>query len=203
MSFASAWWNDVTSAVYAWSNAQPGDLAYNANNWWFWDPKTTQSQCDWSQTDVDLLYQTLGWTSPLGTVGFQIGSGIPGNMNQKPYARPYVIWKVTLDVSGTVVYTNDLHDGTLVWQDVIDELYNNQGFDGTGVKPDVTGLDADQIQILLGANNTWPQLWIGFVAGVCNKVLSQTCLPRVGGPYLSCPACQDDTDCDCGGCAAP
>ena len=190
--------SDVQNINYAWSNATPGSLAEDANNFFFWHAQANQDNCnintyDWSQIDIENLYNSTGWTSPAGTGSFQIGSGSSTSSVQKPYARPLVIWATTISLNSTNLWTKNLNDGPLRWTDVVTELHDNHGFDGN-TYTDVTGMDRHEVHLA-----TYPldyNIWIGYVWAECRSG-TDMCVPAATGTYTSCIDCETNSTCAC------
>tara|TARA_R110001592_G_scaffold311_4_gene1835 strand:+ start:8150 stop:17923 length:9774 start_codon:yes stop_codon:yes gene_type:complete len=206
MSYAMTDWNDDQSAVYAWSNATSGSLEEYANDWFFWSATNSSFGCAWSSAQINTVYTNMNYQSPIGTSGFNIGSGSSGSMVQKSHAKPMIISAMAIydsDSNGQgQLWYRDYNTSTLSWGELRSELINTYGFDGTGGKPDITGLDARQVEDLLSANSTnWEQIWVGFCSAACTLDVHNVCLPSpVGTMYSSCAACESGTGCACGGC---
>jgi len=182
------------SVLYAWSNATTGELAEDANKWFFWYAEDLQQECMWTQSQIDGLYMNAGWTAPDGTAGFKIGSGsIFGPQIANLYARAAVIWTMSISLDGTKLWEKDVNDGPLKWTDMVTEFYNNHGFDGT-TNPDMTGLDRYGVHLI-----TYPMgyvIHVGFSWAECSNGTSM-CLPTVGGTHNSCMECQMNEGCTC------
>ncbi len=206
MSYAMTDWNDNQSAVYAWSNAISGSLEEYANDWFFWSATNSSFGCAWSSAQINTVYTNMNYQSPAGTSGFNIGSGSSGSMVQESHAKPMIISAMAIydsDSNGQgQLWYRDYNTSTLSWGELRSELINTYGFDGTGGKPNITGLDARQVEDLLSANSTnWEQIWVGFCSAACTLDVHNVCLPSpIGTMYSSCAACESGTGCACGGC---
>ena len=199
----------VESVFYQWSNASASDPAYNANNWFWWEANagSTNFQGEWDTADINQFYTDAGWTAPNGSSGFTLGTNTQWGSTMYQYGKAKCLWEVKIYDGGNVVYHKTLNDGPLIWQDVIDDLYNNQGFDGI-THPDVTGLDLAATNLIL--NTTSFSFWPGIcyadpgiavpTSGTSSYNGGGLCVDVVGGPYNNCSECASDASNKCNGC---
>ena len=214
-------YDDPNNVLYIWSNATAGGPFEEMNSfyWWnalsaadyvgsstgWWNANNVVGKCQWSQTQIDDFYNSVGYVSPAGTGGFQIGTDDPAVSGTWSGARPMMIervyaWHTTWGAQFQIsinLSANIAGFGT--WAGIRQFMINNYGYGTT--KPSIAGMDFYDAQQVMQADGEY-ELRVDFWHPTCDDGPENFICVQNGGPYSSCNMCNQvgNAGGSCGSC---
>jgi hypothetical protein len=192
------------SVLYAWSNATISDSYVSFDNFYFWYANEDSHSCNLTQPKMDSLYAQTGWTAPDGTSGFAIGNNAATNGTPNTYARPKMILAVDIHKWNAFGTTNlsivSVGDVDTTFASFRDAAISADNLDGSGVGPNITGLDWLGVWDAFNSHGVGPdgfsyEISAAYGDSSCDSGEEKMCLQIVSGTETTCAKCSSDFNC--------